>query len=248
MISLTLLRLHESATYLYRPLFCNPRYTSDSNPSNPAIPSHSRCHPSSIRHPHSRNQRHRHRKRAATEGGQHPLVSPHLGVQGRHKTEIRDPVGSTNHSRWGKDRARGLRRRTYRRHRIPGGGQGVQQGRLPIVTHCHNLCYIPKKDFLLVTLCCRTARPLAHYPRAQNRPFRHPWGLGQVSWPSLPGKWVRGTAHPYSQNRKFSGQGEYFFMVKKRCFGVFWTECEGADLKQRKGITTMDHRETRSDR
>ena len=29
--------------------------------------------------------------------------------------------------------------------------------------------------------------------------FRHPWGLGQVSWPSLPGKWVRGTAHLYSQ-------------------------------------------------
>ena len=26
------------------------------------------------------------------------------------------------------------------------------------------------------------------------------------------------------------------------CLGVFWTECEGAGLKQRKRITTMDHR------
>ena len=30
--------------------------------------------------------------------------------------------------------------------------------------------------------------------------------------------------------------------VRKRCFRDFWTECEGADLKQRKGITKMDHR------
>ena len=30
--------------------------------------------------------------------------------------------------------------------------------------------------------------------------------------------------------------------VKKRCFGVFWAECEAADLKQRKVITTIDHR------
>ena len=32
------------------------------------------------------------------------------------------------------------------------------------------------------------------------------------------------------------------FWVKKWCFGVFWTECEVADLKQRQRITTMDHR------
>ena len=32
------------------------------------------------------------------------------------------------------------------------------------------------------------------------------------------------------------------FWVKKRCFGVFWTGCEVADLKQRQGITPMDHR------
>ena len=35
------------------------------------------------------------------------------------------------------------------------------------------------------------------------------------------------------------------FWVKKRCFGVSWTGCEVADLKQRQGIifiTTMDHR------
>ena len=32
------------------------------------------------------------------------------------------------------------------------------------------------------------------------------------------------------------------FWVKKWCFWVFWTECEVADLKQRQGITTMDHR------
>ena len=31
---------------------------------------------------------------------------------------------------------------------------------------------------------------------------------------------------------------------QKRCFGVFWTECEVADLKHRQGITTMDHRNT----
>ena len=32
------------------------------------------------------------------------------------------------------------------------------------------------------------------------------------------------------------------FWVKKRCFGVFWTECEVADLKQRQRTTAMDHR------
>ena len=32
------------------------------------------------------------------------------------------------------------------------------------------------------------------------------------------------------------------FCVKKRCFGVFWTECEVADLKQRQKITALDHR------
>ena len=32
------------------------------------------------------------------------------------------------------------------------------------------------------------------------------------------------------------------FWVKKRCFGVFWTKSEGADLKQRQRITPMDHR------
>ena len=32
------------------------------------------------------------------------------------------------------------------------------------------------------------------------------------------------------------------FGSKKRCFRVFWTECEGADPKQRQGITTMVHR------
>ena len=32
------------------------------------------------------------------------------------------------------------------------------------------------------------------------------------------------------------------FWVKKRCFVVFWTECEVADLKQRQEITTMDNR------
>ena len=37
----------------------------------------------------------------------------------------------------------------------------------------------------------------------------HPWGLGQVSWPSPSGEWVRATAHPYSQILKFSYQGEY---------------------------------------
>ena len=30
--------------------------------------------------------------------------------------------------------------------------------------------------------------------------------------------------------------------VKKRCLGVFWTECEVAGLKQRQRTTTMDHR------
>ena len=32
------------------------------------------------------------------------------------------------------------------------------------------------------------------------------------------------------------------FWVKKRCFGVFWTGCEVADLKQRQNTTSMDHR------
>ena len=32
------------------------------------------------------------------------------------------------------------------------------------------------------------------------------------------------------------------FWIKKRCFRVFCTECEGADLKKRKKITIMDHR------
>ena len=32
------------------------------------------------------------------------------------------------------------------------------------------------------------------------------------------------------------------FGVKKRCFGVFWSECEVADLEQRQGTTAMDHR------
>ena len=32
------------------------------------------------------------------------------------------------------------------------------------------------------------------------------------------------------------------FWVKKRCFGVFWTRCEVADLKQRQGTIAMDHR------
>ena len=32
------------------------------------------------------------------------------------------------------------------------------------------------------------------------------------------------------------------FGSKKRCFGVFWTECEVADLKQRQKIFKMNHR------
>ena len=32
------------------------------------------------------------------------------------------------------------------------------------------------------------------------------------------------------------------FWVKKRRLGVFWTECEVADLKQRQRIAAMDHR------
>ena len=32
------------------------------------------------------------------------------------------------------------------------------------------------------------------------------------------------------------------FWVKKRCFGVLWTRCEVADLKQTQTLTTMDHR------
>ena len=32
------------------------------------------------------------------------------------------------------------------------------------------------------------------------------------------------------------------FWDKKRCFGVFWTRCEVADLKQRQKPTAMDHR------
>ena len=32
------------------------------------------------------------------------------------------------------------------------------------------------------------------------------------------------------------------FWVKKRCFWVLRTECEGADLQQRQGTTTVDHR------
>ena len=39
----------------------------------------------------------------------------------------------------------------------------------------------------------------------------------------------------------FIGQ-KVVFWVKKRCFGVFWTRCEIADLKQRQEITTMDDR------
>ena len=39
----------------------------------------------------------------------------------------------------------------------------------------------------------------------------------------------------------FMGQ-KVVFWVKKRCFGVFWTECEVADLKQRQRTTAMDHR------
>ena len=30
--------------------------------------------------------------------------------------------------------------------------------------------------------------------------------------------------------------------VKKRCFGVFWTKCEVADLEQRQRTTALDHR------
>ena len=32
------------------------------------------------------------------------------------------------------------------------------------------------------------------------------------------------------------------FWVQKRCFGVFWTECEVADLKKRQKIFKMNHR------
>ena len=39
----------------------------------------------------------------------------------------------------------------------------------------------------------------------------------------------------------FIGQNVVFW-VKNWCFRVFWTECEVVDLKQRQGITTMDHR------
>ena len=39
----------------------------------------------------------------------------------------------------------------------------------------------------------------------------------------------------------FMGQ-KGVFGVKKWCCGVFWTECEEADLKQTTEITTMDHR------
>ena len=39
----------------------------------------------------------------------------------------------------------------------------------------------------------------------------------------------------------FMGQ-KVVFWVTKRCFGVFWTECEVADLKQRQRTTAMDHR------
>ena len=39
----------------------------------------------------------------------------------------------------------------------------------------------------------------------------------------------------------FMGQ-KGVFGSKNGVSGVFWTECEGSDLKQRKGITTMDYR------
>ena len=32
------------------------------------------------------------------------------------------------------------------------------------------------------------------------------------------------------------------FWVKKRCFGVFWINCEVVNLNKRKELTTMDHR------
>jgi hypothetical protein len=32
------------------------------------------------------------------------------------------------------------------------------------------------------------------------------------------------------------------FWVKKRCLGVFWADCEVADLKQRQRTTAMDHK------
>ena len=34
----------------------------------------------------------------------------------------------------------------------------------------------------------------------------------------------------------------WYFGSKKRCLGVFWTECEEADLKKRQRTTAMDHR------
>ena len=39
----------------------------------------------------------------------------------------------------------------------------------------------------------------------------------------------------------FVGQ-KVVFWVEKRCFGVFWSECELANLKQRRRATAMDHR------
>ena len=35
---------------------------------------------------------------------------------------------------------------------------------------------------------------------------------------------------------------KWYFWSKKRCLGVFWTECEVADLKQRQRTTAMDHK------
>ena len=50
----------------------------------------------------------------------------------------------------------------------PGGSLDHYYGPMPatcMAARIVTICYIPKREFLLVTLCCKTALPLAYYSR-----------------------------------------------------------------------------------
>ena len=47
---------------------------------------------------------------------------------------------------------------------------------------------------------------------------------------------------PHLEKKNTSFNGGVLGPKNGGFLGVFWTECEGADLNQRQGIATMDHR------
>ena len=83
-------------------------------------------------------------------------------------------------------------------------------------THCHICAIYPKKEFLLVTLCYKTARPLAHPPQGPKMTLWAPLGPGP-SFMAVPSREVGARyCAPVLTNPHFVARGSK--LLHNRCF------------------------------